>query len=212
MAMEKMGIAVHACQMAGETIKHFREAAGLTLEVLAADVGISVSQLSRFESDLREPRVAEIRRIADRLGVDVMTLIDDRTNAVPIVGKVGLGEEIEYQGDGDIHLGEVALPFPAPPGCFALEATGQSQYPRIRDGELVVGRWSDRPLIEHVGREAIVKVRGGAYFIKTLRRGTRPRRFHLESHNAPLREDVEVERVGDLLMILPSRTWVREQL
>ena len=67
-----------------------------------------------------------------------------------------------------------------------------------------------RPPAEHIGREVIVKISNGPYLIKTIRRGARPGRFHLESHNAPLREDVEIERVGDVLMILPSRTWVRE--
>lgn len=43
----------------------------LTLEQLSEDVGISVSQLSRFENGKRVPRVPELERIAKRLGVTV---------------------------------------------------------------------------------------------------------------------------------------------
>jgi transcriptional regulator with XRE-family HTH domain len=45
-------------------LKEFRDGLGLTLESVAGDVGISVSQLSRFESGDREPRLHEARAIA----------------------------------------------------------------------------------------------------------------------------------------------------
>ena len=53
-----------------------REQAGITLEQLSDDVGVSVSQLSRFESGDREPRVDELLRIAARLRVPWQEFID----------------------------------------------------------------------------------------------------------------------------------------
>jgi transcriptional regulator with XRE-family HTH domain len=54
-----------------------RRAADLTLDQLAADVGISQSQLSRFESGKRQPRAADLQKIAMRLNVPVASLYPD---------------------------------------------------------------------------------------------------------------------------------------
>jgi DNA-binding Xre family transcriptional regulator len=53
----------------------------LTLEQLSEDVNISVSQLSRFESGDRRPRVDELERIAERLGVDPWIFLDKQPPA-----------------------------------------------------------------------------------------------------------------------------------
>jgi len=55
-------------------LKEFRESLKLTLESVAGDVGLSVSQLSRFESGEREPRLHEARAIAKvyKVPVDVL--------------------------------------------------------------------------------------------------------------------------------------------
>lgn len=163
---------------------------------------------------MRDYGVDEAKQYAKAFKVSWVWLVSgegthERRNVVPIVGFVGLGEDVDMR-EGDAHLGEVELPFPVPPDCFGLEATGQSQFPRIKPGEVVVGRWSTRLPCEFIGREVIVKVRNGPYLIKTVRRGTALDRFHLESHNAPLRENAEIERVAEVLMILPSRAWVNE--
>jgi transcriptional regulator with XRE-family HTH domain len=60
---------------AGIAIKRLREERGLTLEELAPDIGISVSQLSRIENGKREPKLADILRIARRLGVNLSDII-----------------------------------------------------------------------------------------------------------------------------------------
>jgi transcriptional regulator with XRE-family HTH domain len=52
-------------------LRQARKKAKLTLERLAQDVGLSVSQLSRFETGDRTPRLPEIERIAKTLGVTV---------------------------------------------------------------------------------------------------------------------------------------------
>lgn len=61
----------------GRRIRHFRNAAGLTLDELGSRVGIAGSQLSLIENGKREPRVSLLATIARALGVDVASLIDD---------------------------------------------------------------------------------------------------------------------------------------
>lgn len=60
--------------MAPPRIRDFRKRAGLTLEQLAADVSLSVSQISRAERGERDLKLEELKRIAERLGTTVAGL------------------------------------------------------------------------------------------------------------------------------------------
>jgi transcriptional regulator with XRE-family HTH domain len=60
----------------GQRIRHFRSAAGLTLDQLGADVGVAASQLSLMENGKREPRLSLLSAVAERLGVPVSELLD----------------------------------------------------------------------------------------------------------------------------------------
>jgi transcriptional regulator with XRE-family HTH domain/predicted transcriptional regulator len=61
----------------GQRMRHFRTAAGLTLEQLGADVGIAASQLSLMENGRREPRLSLLAAIAEKVGATVPQLLDD---------------------------------------------------------------------------------------------------------------------------------------
>ena len=49
----------------GQRMRHFRTAAGLTLDQLGADVGVAASQLSLMENGKREPRLSLLGAIAE---------------------------------------------------------------------------------------------------------------------------------------------------
>lgn len=75
--------------------KEIREESGVTLEALAEIVAISVSQLSRFESGDREPRVSELLRVAAALKRSWREFVDgdDGTErAVPLLSWVSAGK------------------------------------------------------------------------------------------------------------------------
>lgn len=74
-------------------MKLARKRANVTLEQLSGDVGLSVSQLSRFESGHRVPRVPEMQRIARRLGVTVEELCGQPPPAQPQPEPLGLNDE-----------------------------------------------------------------------------------------------------------------------
>jgi XRE family transcriptional regulator, fatty acid utilization regulator len=60
----------------GRRIRHFRTAAGLTLDALAEAVGTAASQLSLIENGHREPRLSLLQALATALRVDVGDLLE----------------------------------------------------------------------------------------------------------------------------------------
>ncbi len=68
--------------MGNRAIWQARRAAGLTLSQLSTVTGISHSQLSRFENGKREPRMTDLAKIADKLGVSVETLFPGQSPTV----------------------------------------------------------------------------------------------------------------------------------
>lgn len=63
--------------MSGNTLRKLRNSKKLKLEDVAERLGISVSQISRFESEEREPRRGELRKLADLYEVPVAVLFDE---------------------------------------------------------------------------------------------------------------------------------------
>ncbi|RWZ68768.1 XRE family transcriptional regulator [Labedella populi] len=59
----------------GHRIRHFRTAAGLTLDALGDRVGVAGSQLSLIENGKREPRLSTLHAIASELGLDLAELL-----------------------------------------------------------------------------------------------------------------------------------------
>lgn len=60
----------------GQKIKDIRKSKNITLDKMANDLGTTKATLSRYENDLREPKVYFIGRIAEYLNVSIDTLID----------------------------------------------------------------------------------------------------------------------------------------
>jgi len=61
----------------GQRIRHFRTAAGLTLDQLGDRVGIAGSQLSLMENGKREPRISLLSAIAGVVGIQLAELLDE---------------------------------------------------------------------------------------------------------------------------------------
>ncbi|MDJ0334645.1 helix-turn-helix domain-containing protein [Salinibacterium sp. G-O1] len=61
----------------GQRIRHFRTAAGMTLDQLGEKVGIAGSQLSLMENGRREPRLTLLSAIAGASGVQLADLLDE---------------------------------------------------------------------------------------------------------------------------------------
>jgi transcriptional regulator with XRE-family HTH domain len=169
-------------------LKDARDAQGLTQEQLAEDVGLSVSQISRFESGDREPRVSEITAIAKRLRVSPAAFIGD--TFVNVVGRIGAGAEVVPIVDQS-EIFEVEAPVPLPPGMIGFEVDGESMSPRYDRGDILICS-ADGTSVDSLPQdaEAAVELTDGRRFIKRVSRENGA--WRLDSHNAKPIRDVKI--------------------
>lgn len=180
---------------------------------LADEIGVSQGTVSRWLNGNATPKWNQREKIE---GLLLRLKLSHLAGSAPpedyvvaVVGHVGLGEEvIILDGATEQELELISLPLPlGGASCKALMARGNSQYPRVKNGEVVLFRRSDIAPAEMIGEEAIVQVIDGPVLLKTIRRGSAPGLFNLESHNAPLRENVALEWAGEILSIIPAGKW-----
>ncbi len=88
----------------GADLRALRKARGMTLEVLAGRLGVSVGWLSQVERDISSPDMAMLRRIADLFGVP-LSLFFGTAPAAPgeegLIVRAGARRAIG-QGDGGL--------------------------------------------------------------------------------------------------------------
>ncbi len=169
-------------------LKAARDAQGITQEQLAEDVGLSVSQISRFESGEREPRVTEITAIAKRLRIRPSAFIEDII--VSVIGRIGAGAVVIPASDQS-EIYEVEATVSLSPGMVGFEVEGGSMWPRYDKGDILICSKSGTP-IESLSQdaEAAVQLLDGRRFIKRVRRENGS--WRLDSHNAPPIMGVEI--------------------
>lgn len=166
----------------GQRIKHLRKNKGLSQQLLAEVCGwSSQSRIGNYESDLREPSLADLLLLAPALGVSIAELVGSealpvpaadtldvghaRGGAVPVVGHAQLGthgyfEEIDFpvgHGDGYLRI------YSDDPNAYGLRVSGDSMHPRIKNGEYVLIE-PNKPF--HAGDEVMVRTQDGQAMIK----------------------------------------------
>jgi phage repressor protein C with HTH and peptisase S24 domain len=133
---------------------------------------------------------------------------DTPNNTARVYGYVGLGEGVTMVGDNSPLFDEIELPYGFKlQNIGALIAKGNSQFPRVKNNEVIIYSRDRAEAGDLIGQEAVVQVRDGPVMLKTIMRGSIAGRFNLESHNAPTLENQEIEWAGELLSIIPSQKW-----
>lgn len=212
----------------GQRIKHLRKTAGLSQQALAEACGwSSQSRIGNYESDLREPSLADLLLLAPALGVSIAELAGSeappaatdtldvghaRGGAVPVVGHAQLGthgyfEEIDFpvgHGDGYLRIHS------DDPNAYGLRVTGDSMHPRIKNGEYVLIE-PNKPF--HAGDEVMVRTLDGQAMIKEyiyLREGMY--RFDSVNQNHPPLHipQAEVSKIHLVGGILKSSRFAEE--
>ncbi|WP_242493760.1 helix-turn-helix domain-containing protein [Sanguibacter massiliensis] len=89
----------------GRRIRHFRTAADLTLDDVAATTGLAPSQLSQIENGKREPRISALGALAEAFGVTVPDLLSEE----PPSQRAALEIELDRAQRGSTY-GRLGLP------------------------------------------------------------------------------------------------------
>lgn len=60
----------------GERIRAARKEAGLTQKELGEKLGVSAAMIGQYETGVRNPKFEKIKKIANALEIDILTLIN----------------------------------------------------------------------------------------------------------------------------------------
>jgi len=173
------------------------EKPGKTKGGLAQAMGVRPGAVSEILSGLRLIKASEIAPIMEYLEL----------NSVPIMGRVGAGAVIEPENEQvpPEGLGDIQLPFPISEETIAFEVAGDSMMPKYESGDIIVVYREQRyPLASFYGEEAVVRLKSGERYLKTIERGKSQNLVNLTSFNAKPINGVKPEWIGEICVTLPK--------
>jgi transcriptional regulator with XRE-family HTH domain len=188
----------------GKNLDFQRKKAKITLDSLASKSGYSPDMLYRLMRGERRYNVDILARLSKVLGCNPSDLIATEGKAlVKVEGYVGAGAEIHpiEEGSNFVIDGVEAPPGVDPDSVTAVIVKGDSMFPAYRDGDVIYYTKDCDYDPSVLRKECVVKVKGGAAFVKVLKPGTKPKHFTLQSYNSPDQEDVQIEWACKVLWV-----------
>jgi phage repressor protein C with HTH and peptisase S24 domain len=201
----------------GDRLRQARLAAGLaTAAEGAARAGAKYYTYVQHENGVRGIPTDKAALYARAFGVEPQWILYGKggrepRRQIPVVGYVGAATEFfgfddHAQGAG---LDEIEAPPGVPDEAVAVIVRGDSGYPAIRDGMVLI-YWNkfENPA-SLVGEDCFVRLKDGRTLVKILERGAEEGRWTLASINAstpPIR-DVEIEWAAPIEVRLRRANW-----
>ena len=192
-------------------IKERRKAKGWTQADLAEATGLSQSYIAAIESKNidKSPSMDSLVSIADALEVRIGDLFSD-ARPIAVAGKVGAGAKVPLvdayeKGDGLYH---VACPpgLPYQTSFVAVEIEGDSMVPVYQNGDILFyARDAVGVPTEALGAICVCEDQNGDVWVKHVKPGTEPGKFHLISLNplADNRFDVKLKWAAPVRLAWP---------
>ena len=161
-----------------KNIKHYLETNNITRSELCAALNIKYSTMSEWINGKAYPRIDKIELMANYFGINKSDLIEDKSETtteetfkrkgvkIPVLGEVAAGVPIEAIED-IIDYEEITEEMAQTGEFFGLKIKGDSMYPRICDGDVVIVRQQNSC---DTGDVVVVLVNGEAATVKKIRK------------------------------------------
>ena len=193
----------------GGRIKILRLKAGLTHQQLADLLGISQTNIGRWEKNKMSPRQAMVGKLATVLNTNVNWLINGGEDAAPkkvvVVGFVGAGAKLypidDYlQGAGAEFI---EPPFDVPSGVVAVTVRGKSMYPELNNGDILLYK-READFIEEdcLNKRCIIQTEDNEILVKRIKRSRKKECFNLESINADTLENIKIVWAAPVIAVI----------
>lgn len=195
-------------------------AAGVGPTKLAGLIGVTKQDVSRWSKQERKLPPAVATKIAPYLDTTAGALLmleepgaGGFKTVVDLGGEVGAGGRIDLSSEQiDPNRDYEAGIYASVPGAHVCyQVHGDSMRPRFLPGNLIICAQKETEFDYLLGDEVVLGTVDGARYLKIIHHGSSLRTYHLESHNAPLMLDVEVEWVAEIVAIIPSKKWRKLQ-
>ncbi len=162
------------------------------MDQLAEKSGVSKSQISRIEGELRGWSIDSLTKIAEAFGIsptDLLILSDAWFDA-PILGVLIDGGYFTAAPNGSV---QETVKAPAALGdILALRVETDSLNPRYSRGEHVLIQKEPADLKAVLGRECLAFLANGHAVLRFVIKGSRPRLYTLTAHNLPPMRDMTI--------------------
>lgn len=194
-------------------LRAHRQAKGLTLEALAASIGMSNQNLGKIERGLVPLGEEHHAALAAALGIEPADLfrepsgVEPQEQFVPIIGRVGADNEgTVIQSHGQQGYDMTPIPPGGTPQAAALEVTGESMPWLAENGSLVYFEDQRTPPTEDmIGYYAIMELEDGRVLLKRLLRGSKQGHYSLMSQVGPPIENVRIRWAAEPTAIIPPK-------
>lgn len=183
-------------------LKRLRIEKKMSQEELADAAGISVSQVSRYESDERDMRLKDAKAFSRVLSVPIAAIAEKPV--VPLVGYVGAGSEMAYFAEAHSPDEYVRMPPNGTEATVAVEIRGDSLGSAFVGWCAYYDERREPPTDDLLGQLCVVGLHDGRVLVKKIVQGRQRGRYDLWSPNAEPLLDAVVEWAARVTALLPK--------